>query len=552
MKNKQNVIIAIIIAVLIVIIGVTALLNKDNAASKTELNNDAVFAIIENGVTPNWQHISNFNPSDLIVFTKEYNSKKYGSVTLDLPSEGVFSLKSDSTEFAAYSYGFSQYESYGFPTSSATKDITVIDTKAPDPTYVESDDTENPGFAGMVSDMPDNGKDRTNLSDVHLLENLNDNFTFEYSDPSNNKSEFIPGQQRMLSWSLTVKNKDDSASATIYFLDRAGNDTTITLNYSPEVILEKDSDSPVPTYVQECDGGIAKGMGSVSDMPENDDIRSNLEALVLIENLNDNYMLDYSVPDSDSKDFVPGEERTLDWWLTVVDKTQPASATIMFKDGADNDTTITIDYNPAMYDIAGSTTADAVDVGGDIVTMQDTIKNLSAENALYITRVELQKGDQGFSIVGYEPESWSPGMAIAKGSEVIVNLEFDPTNADAEVTYTDSLGIGYGDDKFAECGFTFLSEKMIDTRTSSIEQLPNSQYSLYPNPTKNSITISLETNGSIDRYQIFDIDGKPQLIGEGSSTAKQTINIESLPAGVYMIELITAKNKYVRDKFIKE
>ena len=60
MKNKQNVIIAIIIAVLIVIIGVTALLNKDNAASKTELNNDAVFAIVENG-----EEIKSYNMSEI-------------------------------------------------------------------------------------------------------------------------------------------------------------------------------------------------------------------------------------------------------------------------------------------------------------------------------------------------------------------------------------------------------------------------------------------------------------------------------------------------------
>ena len=522
-----------------------------------EMHNDSIpgdllYAEIEDGITPNWQHISNFIIGDVKVFAKEYNNKKYGSVTVKLPTEGVFSLKSDSTEFAAYSYGFSPYESYGFPTSSATKDITVIDTDAPEPTYAEDENEDQPGFTGMVTDMPDESHSRVNISDLYLIDNLNGNFEFEYKNPSNNRSEFIPGKQRELSWTLSVKNKEDSASATIYFLDRAGNDTTITLSYSPKIMKEPDTSKPAVTYTQEnCDGSIAKGNGSVTDMPNDDDIRSNIESITLIENLNDNYNLEYSIPGSDEKEFVPGEHRTLDWWLSVVDENEPASATIMFKDRAGNDTTITVDYNPPLFHI-GSSYAEPVDVGANPVLISDTIRNLSSENGLYITRVELKDGDQGFSIVGYQPEGWKPGMPIAEGSEAVVNLQFDPTNANADVTYSDSLGIGYGDENFVECDFVYLAENKIDTRTTSVEQLPSSQYSLYPNPTKNSITISVEEGNLIANYTIYDMDGNTLLSAKGDNTAKQTINLESLPVGIYLIELITDENKYIRDKFIKE
>lgn len=522
-----------------------------------EMHNDSIpedllLASVENGVPPNWQHISNFLVDDVKVFSKEYNNKKYGSVTINLPVEGVFSLKSDSTEFAAYSYGFSPYESYGFPTSSATKDITVIDAKAPEPTYVEDDNEDKPGFTGMVTDMPEESNSRVNLSDLYLIDNFNDNFEFEYKNPSNNRTEFIPGEQRVLSWTLSVKNKEDSASATIYFLDRAGNDTTITLSYSPKIMKEPDTNKPAVTYTQEnCDGSIAKGNGSVTDMPNDDDIRSNIESITLIENLNDNYNLEYSIPGSDDKEFVPGEHRTLDWWLSVVDENEPASATIMFKDRAGNDTTITVDYNPPHFYI-GSSNAEPVDVGANPVVISDTIRNLSSENGLYITRVELKDGDQGFSIVGYQPEGWTPGMPIAEGSEAVVNLQFDPTNANADVTYSDSLGIGYGDENFVECDFVYLAENKIDTRTTSVEQLPSSLYSLYPNPTKNSITISVEEGNLIANYTIYDMDGNTLLSAKGGNAAKQTINLESLPVGVYIIELITDENKYIRDKFIKE
>ena len=60
MKNKQNFIIAIVIVVLIAVIGITAYLNKGNVANKTELNNDAVFAVIENG-----EEIKSYNMSEI-------------------------------------------------------------------------------------------------------------------------------------------------------------------------------------------------------------------------------------------------------------------------------------------------------------------------------------------------------------------------------------------------------------------------------------------------------------------------------------------------------
>ncbi len=60
MRNKQNVIIAAVIAVLIVVIGITAYLNKDNAQEKTQLNNGAVFAVIENG-----QEIKSYNMTEI-------------------------------------------------------------------------------------------------------------------------------------------------------------------------------------------------------------------------------------------------------------------------------------------------------------------------------------------------------------------------------------------------------------------------------------------------------------------------------------------------------
>jgi len=310
---------------------------------------DLLFAEMKNGRDPDWKLLADVVSGAPRIFTEEYKGSKYGTVTINLPSEGVFSIKSDSTKFVAYSYGFSDFESYGFPTSAALRDLA-----------------------------------------------------------------------------------------------------------SPDV------DAPVPTYVQECDGDVLKDMGNVTDMPEDDEIRSNIADLYLIENLNDNYLFDYRIPGENGKNFIPGEQRTLSWWLTVVDKTQPARATIVFMDRAGNDTTITVSYFPPDFEVASGNAFGAMSAADAPVVMQDTIRNLSDTEPQYITKVELQDGSQGFSIVGFEPAGWTPPMAIAPGEEVIVNVEFDPAVAAAsgeKELYKDSLGVGYGDDEFEECGFAYYTEQ---------------------------------------------------------------------------------------------
>ncbi len=307
---------------------------------------DLLFAIMpRGGGEPDWKPVNQVFSPGFEAFVTPYKGKTYATTTLRLPGEGVFGIKSDSTKFVAYSYGYGTYESYGYPTAASLRDLTSPDTNA-----------------------------------------------------------------------------------------------------------------PVPTYVQTCDGDVLKDFGLVTDMPDDDDVRSNIADLYLIDNLNDNYDFQWR---TQSGEFIPGQQRTLSWWLTVIDKKQAASATIFFVDRAGNDTTITVSYNPPEYEVVDGHEFGTMAASDAPVIAKDTIRNLSSETPLYVTRVELQDGNQGFRIAGYEPNTWSPGMPIAELSEVIVNIEFDPAAAAAsgdKAEYLDSLGVGYGDEEFEECGFAFETQ----------------------------------------------------------------------------------------------
>lgn len=307
---------------------------------------DLKFAeMYQSGAEPEWKPISQVFGGGYQEFTVPYKGKTYGTTRLVLGTEGVYGIKSDSTKFAAYSYGFSNFDSYGFPTSAALNDLTKPDTNA-----------------------------------------------------------------------------------------------------------------PIPTYVQTCDGDILIDMGIVTDMPDDDETRSNMADLYLISNLNDNYLFDWR---SKTGEFIPGQQRTLSWWLTVKDKKQRARAEIYFTDRAGNDTTIVVEYNPPEYEVVDDNKFGIVNETNGPVTMQETIRNLHPTEPLLITRVELQKGDQGFKIDSYEPNTWAPGMEIAPLSEVKVNISFDPLVAKAldQPVYIDSLGVGYAGANGEECAFYYETEQ---------------------------------------------------------------------------------------------
>lgn len=321
---------------------VTLVFELDNGA----MPQDLMFAeMSRTGATPKWVTVAAKYGAGFNEFYVPYKGKKYGTTELKLVSEGVYGIRSDSTKFAAYSHGYGFFDSYGFPTSAALNDLTIPDTNAPVPTYVQTCDGDVLNDKGIVTDMPNEDENRSNMADLYLIDNLNENYDFQWKTQG---GEFIPGQVRTLTWTLKVIDKKQAARATIYFVDRAGNDTTIT-----------------------------------------------------------------------------------------------------------------IEYNPPEYEVVSGNNFGVVAETGGPVFMQDTIRNLSTLTPLYVTRVELQNGNQGFTIDSYIPNNWTPGMAIGIGEEVIVNIKFDPIIAKPlkKALYLDSLGIGYGDASFAECGFYYETEQ---------------------------------------------------------------------------------------------
>lgn len=150
----------------------------------------------------------------------ELNGKRYGVKTLKLPQPGVYGVRA-ATPVSAYLYNAGN-DPYGCPATALTADRTVADTEAPRVVFEQQDFGEVSQASAI--DFPAEASMRSNLASVYLVPVESFNYTLQVST-------LIPGQNRDVTWGLTVIDPTKPARAVVAFIDRAGNDTTVTVEF---------------------------------------------------------------------------------------------------------------------------------------------------------------------------------------------------------------------------------------------------------------------------------------------------------------------------------
>jgi hypothetical protein len=208
-----------------------------------------------------------------------------------------------------------------------------------------------------------------------------------------------------------------------------------------------DVDRPLVTKTKDCNGFVT---ADVLDMPEDINIRSNLSSVDLLpESFNYAIEVDY---------FEAGLSPGTSYRLRVVDGTKDALAIVQIYDKAGN-----VTYDTTTF-TAVNVVADPNDVDfGTLFTGQSgtrtlTLRNLSARQVT-ITQTQLQKGDQGFTIVD-PTTSFTLDSAGKAGAEKVVTVRFDATAAG---DFVDSLGIR------DECGFHWIAALRANVGTPIIQ-----------------------------------------------------------------------------------
>jgi hypothetical protein len=184
------------------------------------------FAKVENGVFT-WVPLRDLSPAPGDRFAYDVEGKPFYSKIYKLDGDGVYKIRSDKL-FTAYAYGFSSWDSYGFPTSVALGDLEKPDTLPPIPKWTQNTCTGDI-FDGTVEDMPKDPEVRSNLSMIVFDPENSVNYRFWYK-------KFVPGEDFKTTWTLEVIDKLKEAVAFITYTDRRGNDTTIMIKYTPPKI----------------------------------------------------------------------------------------------------------------------------------------------------------------------------------------------------------------------------------------------------------------------------------------------------------------------------
>ena len=99
-----------------------------------------------------------------------------------------------------------------------------------------------------------------------------------------------------------------------------------------------------------------------------------------------------------------------------------------------------------------------------------------------------------------------------------------------------------------KCISDFSEATAVFILPSLVEDVYNSNFSIYPNPAANSISIS--NNESINRIDIYDIKGS--LIFSQSYLKKSTsIDVSNFAKGVYSVKIVSMKNSIVQQLIIE-
>jgi hypothetical protein len=490
---------------------------------------DVEFATVVNGQYK-WNKVSiQFGPSPGFMFTIPINGKKYAMKRLQLNGDGVFRIRANNP-FAAYAYGFSSYDSYGFPTSTSLLDMQVIDTTKPNPSWIQLCDGSVKGANGkekaMIEDNPNNSSSSSKLGLIYM--DMDSSFNYNFSYDLN--GSFIPGSSTSTEWSLHVVNKDTDAKARIVFIDRDGNDTIVTLRYSP-TIFDFTHNNKELQFIK-----VGENKTSTIEITN----KNSSSSLIITDLSLKSGIKGFSLPKQTFPITIPAGGKTT-FEISFLGNTKGRfSDTLLIHSGCG---IIERVLNEALVGELGITTSD-IDFGMQDIgqkTVQSVLIRNSGDFDLKITGVKGPKSSNNFKLLDWPLINAQNPLALSPNETKQFNIEFSPTES---INYEDEI-IFSSEAKISD-SIAVLKGSGKNT-TSIIQDFDRSmQYSISQNHYSLIINFKSQINESLT-ISMTDISGQQVYFKEMGNTNQQTehvINLNTLSSGIYLMKL--KQGQYVK------
>ena len=486
---------------------------------------------------------------ELNLFDEDYNGKEYGSITYEIERNRVYHIKSKYSKFVAYSYGTDMNAGYGLPTAFSVYDRTLGDSLPP-VVYYEQDCDGNINLStATVIDMPMNEENRSNIADVYMM--AGENYEFKWETES---GEFIPGRNQTVKWSLEKLNKNKPASALLYFVDKAGNDTTIFIESEPKAELE------IKTTYNEIRNPNFRTISFQDTIRNLSSYQSLYITRVEVMTPDSKFKIDSYEPSgwTPGTPIPPNQVRYINYTFKDdnIEDNQTYKDSVYIGLGVNNGNQITeCEFKP-FSEVSVSTIYPQLfatqkhdfgtfDDNSKSIKLQDTIRNLSTKTDLYLSKIELKEKDKGFSIGSISPFDWNLTKPIKPESEVIVDIVFNPKlypQTKEEQILFDSLGIGIQEydknNELEEVSFTYRTEhkaiiKAKDPESSVASDKVLAQY-MYVTESSIELLPKVLQDGFYD-LSIYTLEGTKLVC---IATDKQnSISLSKITTGTYIVTL---------------
>ncbi|WP_339887495.1 T9SS type A sorting domain-containing protein [uncultured Flavobacterium sp.] len=135
------------------------------------------------------------------------------------------------------------------------------------------------------------------------------------------------------------------------------------------------------------------------------------------------------------------------------------------------------------------------------------------------------------------------GIAISGATNATYEITtVNPGDYSVNATSSGSLGC------LGSTSFTVVQSSTCSLQTNTFNE---SNITMYPNPAKNQVTISLDnTNEIIEKISVVDILGKQVIQLNKVNEVTKSIDLSSLNTGIYFIEIEKQNKLVVKRKLI--
>jgi hypothetical protein len=497
---------------------------------------DLEFATVVNG-NYTWNKISiQFGPSPGFKFLIPINGKQYSMKRLQLNGDGVFRIRANNP-FSAYSYGFSSFDSYGFPTSTSLFDMQVIDTEKPTPSWIQLCDGSVKGINGsekaIVQDNPNNNSTSSKLGLIYMDIDSSFNYDFSY----NMNRTFIPGLSTSTEWSLNVLNKDAEAKARLVFLDRDGNDTIISLRYTPTK-YDVNHENEELQYIK-----VGQTVTSNVDITN----KNSTTDLVISNMVLKSGAMGFSLSDQKFPiTLAPGVKKSIPISFKANSKGRFKDTIIIYSDCGITENVL----NEALVGEISILTSD-IDFGVQDIGRK-SVQNFQIRNSgdfeLKITAINGPDLSQNFRPVNWPLISLKSPLILLPNESKQFTVEFNPTEPknyideiviSSNAKVSDSIAIlnGVGNSS------TNLLDENIQGFSYNLKQLPNSLVISFNSNFDETLNISITDLIGNRVYNKQDINP--------IQNSEHVIDLNEYASGIYLLSIKKGKNPRMDKMFIK-